>query len=542
MVKPQIPFIASENLKFSLRAFANKFASAWRLKTNIMTYAQRSMEADMKSIWRQTVEIPEREVFSEKKLSQERISEDKYVDVVVIGAGMAGILTAYYLQKQGKKVIVLEADRIAGGQTENTTAKITAQHGYIYSLLSEKYNSNYAKLYAQANTMAIDEYDKLISNEKIECNFQRVNSYLYEREDNNTDNNKTISEKLKKELDVAEQSGIKASFVNRTALPFSVIGAICFENQAQFHPLEFIKHLCDKLVIYENTKVLKVKGHEIRTSNGVLYGENIVFASHYPFPKIPGFYFVREHQERSYVMAVRGIPKWEGMYYSEEKNGLSFRWFKDILLIGGGGHRTGKTGDKCGYSELKKQIDMIYPEYEEVCHWSAQDCVTHDELPFIGQFSTWHPYWYVASGFKKWGMTTSMISAQIICDEICGRENPYKSLFTPQRCHFWSSANKLLKDIGISSSGLIKGHLHMPMFKTKNPKRGEAAIVRHGLKRYGVYHDSKGIIHEISVKCPHMGCELQWNGEEHTWDCPCHGSRFDCDGKLIDGPSLKSVE
>ena len=488
--------------------------------------------ANMKSVWRQTVDIKEREA----------LSEEKHVDVIVIGAGMSGILTAYYLQKQGKNVIVLEADRIAGGQTENTTAKITAQHGYIYSLLSEKYNSDYAKLYAQANNMAIDEYDKLISNEKIECDFRRVNSYLYERGNNGTDSDKSVSEKLKKELSVAEQSGIKVNFVKNTALPFSVNGAICFENQAQFHPLKFINHLCDKLVIYENTKVLKVKGHEVRTNNGVLYGENIVFATHYPFPIVPGFYFAREHQERSYVIAVRGIPKWEGMYYSEEENGLSFRWFEDILLIGGGGHRTGKTKKEYGYSELKKQTDMIYPEYEEVCHWSAQDCITHDELPFIGRFSVFHSYWYVASGFKKWGMTTSMISAQIICDMICGKENPYESLFTPWRCHFWTFTGRFMKDMGISSWGLIKGHFHIPVFRTKNPKQGEALIVRRGLKRYGLYHDNEGIVHKISVKCPHMGCELQWNGEEHTWDCPCHGSRFDCDGKLIDGPSLKSAE
>lgn len=503
----------------------------------------------MKSIWRQTVDIPKRETFSEDKLSgkvflKEQLSDKKYVDVAVIGAGMAGVLTAYYLQKQGRKVIVLESDIIAGGQTENTTAKITAQHGYIYSLLSEKYSENHAKLYAQANNMAIDEYDKLICDEKIDCDFKRVNSYLYERENNNikTENYNTISKKLKKELDAAKQSGINASFVNRTALPFSVSGAICFENQAQFHPLKFIKHLSDKLVIYENTRVLKVKGHEIRTSNGILYAENIVFATHYPFPRIPGFYFVREHQERSYVVAIKGIPEWEGMYYSEEKNGLSFRWFHDILLIGGGGHRTGKTGEKYGYTELKNQIEKIYPEYEEVCHWSAQDCLTHDELPFIGRFSMFRPYWYVASGFKKWGMTTSMISAQVICDMICGKENPYKDLFTPQRCHLLCSANKLLKDMCISISGLIKGHFHMPIFSVKNLNCGEAVIARRGLKRYGFYKDNNGTVHQISVKCPHMGCELQWNGEECTWDCPCHGSRFDCDGNLLDGPSLKSAK
>lgn len=441
----------------------------------------------MESLWRKTAEIPER-----KKLHGEY-----HVDTVVIGAGMSGILTAYLLQQQGHETVILEKDRIAGGQTQNTTAKITCQHGMLYSFLLEKYGLKSARLYADANQQAIQKYAELIEKEHIACHFERVDSYLY---------GITDTKSLKKELDAAQRLQIKSYYTNHTDLPFEIKGAVCFENQAQFHPLEFLKHLSEKLTIYENTKVYKVKGHLVMTEHGTLWADNIVFASHYPFPIVPGFYFARQHQERSYVMAITDIPRWEGMYYSEEPGSLSFRWYEDILLIGGGAHRTGATVlDNCGYAELKKQVDALYPNYREVCHWSAQDCISHDRLPFIGQYSLLRPYWYVASGFQKWGMTTAMIAANLICNRICHKPDPYESLFTPQRLH-WNtySLKEFTHDIGVSVKYLTKGYLG-----------------------------------KDTLKCPHMGCALVWNPHDKTWDCPCHGSRFTPDGEQIDDPAVK---
>lgn len=279
---------------------------------------------EMDSIWSQTVQIPERKALTTEEMA----------DVAVIGAGIAGLLTAYYLQKEGKKVVVLEADRIAGGQTKNTTAKITSQHGMIYSSLIENYGEEKARLYAGANEMAIKEYEELIKKEQIDCHFERLSSYLYSTED---------ADKLKKEAKAAASLGIKSYFTQKNALPFKAVGAVCFEEQAQFHPLEFVKRLAEALIIYEKTRVLKVKGHCIETNRGKVFAKYIVFTTHYPFPNVPGLYFARQHQERSYVLALSGIPKWEGMYYSADENGISFRWFHDILLFGGGGHRTGKT-------------------------------------------------------------------------------------------------------------------------------------------------------------------------------------------------------
>lgn len=472
----------------------------------------------MESIWRRTVQIREREA----------LQAGIKTDVAVIGAGMAGILTAYYLQKEGKRVVVLEADRIAGGQTENTTAKITSQHGLIYRKLLKAYGKETLCLYAKANEAAIAEYEELIRQNHIECDFERLPAYLYSTVDEN---------KLKEEADIAREAGIKAYFTKENDLPFSVAGMVCFEGQAQFHPLKLIERLSENLVIYEKTRVLRVHGHYLETTGGRIQAEHIVFATHYPFPNIPGFYFVRQHQERSYVLELAGVPKKEGMYYCAEDNGVSLRWYKDRLLLGGGAHRTGKGGAESGYSALRKKAEEYYPEGKETAFWSAQDCISHDDLPFIGAFSVFRNNWHVVSGLKKWGMTGSMIAAKIICDRICGRKNEDERLFTPVRLKVKTAFPLFWEDLGISVQGLAKGHFHLPFAGERGISVGEAAVIRSGFRRYGVYRDRQGIVHRISVKCPHLGCELVWNAEEKTWDCPCHGSRFDYDGNLVDNPA-----
>ena len=476
----------------------------------------------MKSIWTDTVNIPEREA----------LKGNKKADVAVIGAGMAGILIAYYLQKQGKRVIVLEADRIAGGQTKNTTAKITSQHGLFYSKLADTFGERFAGAYARANQEAIEQFARLVEEEEMDCHFERVNSYLYATKDKS---------ELMREYETARKLKIPVHFREKLPLPFQTKGAVCFENQAQFHPLEFIKHISEKLIIFERTKVVNVKGNYVNTEHGSVYANQIVFATHYPFLRSPGFYFFREHQERSYVIAIQGVEKWEGMYYGTAPGDLSFRWYEDILLVGGGGHRTGEAKGVCGYTALEAQICSLFGTYKEVARWSAQDCMPHDDRYFIGRYSLYLPHWYIASGFKKWGMTGAMVSAQMITDLICGKENPYTNIFAPKRLHFRASKQKLGHDLCVSACKVGRGYFHWPITKTQYPEKGKACVIRRGLKRLGVYRDEKGTLHAVSVKCPHLGCELSWNPEEKTWDCPCHGSRFHYDGKLIDGPAQKEI-
>lgn len=473
---------------------------------------------NMKSIWSEEVLIAK----------QKELIGSLTTKVAIIGAGMAGILTAYLLKEQGIHAIVLEGDRIAGGQTKNTTAKITSQHGLIYNNLIKTCGIKKAKLYADANETAIDMYQNIIDNNNINCEFKRLPSYLYSTTQTNV---------LKTEADAAKQLGIDANFIVESNLPFPITGAVCFKNQAQFHPLKFIQYLAKELTIYENTKVISVKQHVIYTERGTVKADNIVFATHYPFINVPGFYFIRQHQERSYVVALEDADKIDGMYYGIDKEGLSFRNSGDLLLLGGGSHRTGENRTGGAYEKLKTKAEELYPKSKEVTHWSAQDCMPHDEIPFIGKYSKFRPYWYVATGFKKWGMTNSMISAMIIKDAICEKENNYGQLFLPQRLLFRASIKNLLKDICKSVKGLVKGSFHLPFASIDKLPIGHGGVVRLGLKRYGVYKDENGTVHQIPVKCPHMGCELEWNPDELSWDCPCHGSRYDYDGNLIDNPA-----
>ena len=442
----------------------------------------------MESLWRE--QTPK---LSSKADSNHLTMENVHRDVIVVGAGMAGILIAYYLKERGKNVLVLEADEIASGQTERTTAKITSQHGVKYSTLIETIGAKKARLYAQANEKAVKEYERLIRSKGIECQFQWVPAYLYSMQ------NKKV---LWEEAEAARSLGIDAFFTKETELPFEVTGAVCFQKQASFAPLEFLKEISKDLEIWERVKVMKIRKNRVVTNDMVLTADKIVVATHYPFRNVPGFYFLRQHQERSYVLALSGCAKIEGMYIGIDKNGLSFRQTGDFLLFGGGSHRTGKNRNGGKYDYLREMAKLYYPDSQEVSHWSAQDCMPHDGIPFIGKYSVFTPHLYVATGFQKWGMTSSMVAAMILRDELCGIKNPYSEVFRPQRIHLRAGLGNFRTDVVESAKGLWKG-----------------------------------LFHKNGPRCPHMGCELVWNPDEESWDCPCHGSRFEKDGKLLDNPA-----
>lgn len=474
----------------------------------------------MKSLWSQTTEIP----------SQKSLEADLRAQNVVIGAGIAGILIAYLLQEKGQEVIVLEADEIASGQTKNTTAKITSQHGLIYSDLIRTTGIERAKGYAKANEEAIQIYKEIITKEGIACHFEELPSFLYSLKEDGI-------AKLKKEATAAKSLGIEADYMRGdkvNALPFGVMGAVKFGGQAQFHPLEFIQGIAEKLTIYEHTKVLEVDEHFVITDKHVVVADDIIFATHYPFPIVPGYYFLRQHQSRSYAIAIegKGVPeRVDGMYYGIDRDGLSFRHADGKLIVGGGSHRTGKRLMRerkvlqkaenqyknpvfikkqikmGGFCYLREQIKKYYPDATETAFWAAQDCMPHDGIPFIGRFSMKHENWYVATGFQKWGMTTAMVSAMIISDKIVGKENPYEKVFTPQRLLIRAGYKSFIMDVFESIVGLVSG-----VFSPKGQK------------------------------CTHMGCALHWNEEEKSWDCTCHGSRFSEEGHIIDNPAQTNIK
>lgn len=502
----------------------------------------------MESLWRKQTGY----LRPKADIDHSRLENDHW-DVIVVGAGLSGLLIAWYLKKEGKRVLVLEADKIASGQTERTTAKITSQHGLKYSKLIKAVGVKKARLYAQANETAIAEYEGLIKNQGIQCQFERVPAYLYTKQETELvekegKNGSSLgddaffmreTELLKEELKAALSLGIDAFFTQETELPFIVAGAVCFRNQAQFSPLEFIRHISAELEIWEYTKVIAISGNKVITEDTVMTADKIVVATHYPLRNVPGFYFLRQHQERSYVLALLGCPKINGMYFGIDQDGFSLRQAGEFLLFGGGSHRTGENEKGGTYASLIQAAKGYFPQSKVEACWSAQDCMPHDGIPFIGKYSIFTPHLYVVTGFQKWGMTSSMIAAMILRDKLCGRKNPYEKLFSPQRVNIRASAGNLFHDIGMSVKGLTKGMLHRPKDAVDSLLPGHGGLVTVKGRRYACYRDDGGALHKISARCPHMGCELTWNPDEKSWDCPCHGSRFDMDGILLDNPSKK---
>ncbi len=448
----------------------------------------------MESLWRK--ETGEIKCQKSNGKSEKEHADTKY-DVIVIGAGMAGILIAYYLQEAGKKVLVLEAKTIASGQTEGTTAKITSQHGLKYSHLLNTVGLEKARLYARANEEAIREYERLISLKKIDCQFQPTIAYLYATEDERP---------LKEEVRVATLLGVDAFYTEETELPFKMLGAAGFRNQAQFQPLEFLKGLSEELTVLENIQVQKIKGHGVITEKGIFNAENIVVATHYPLKNVPGFYFLRQHQERSYCLALSGCEKVDGMYLGIDGEALSVRIAGEYLLLGGYAHRTGHQKRCYARLKLEEYAQKYFPQAQIETFWAAQDCMPHDGIPFIGRYSWFTPNLYVATGFQKWGMSSSMVAALLIRDEICGIKNSYSKVFTPQRFHFEAGKQDFLIDVKENVKGL-----------------------------------ARGLFHKKSPRCTHLGCGLHWNAEEESWDCACHGSRFDKKGEILDNPAKKDI-
>lgn len=479
----------------------------------------------MESIWSKTL----------KKREYSSLSGDLETEAVVIGGGLAGILTAYFLQRHNVKTIVLEAAAIGSGQTKKTTAKITSQHNLIYSKLLNNVGENQARQYAEANQKAILQYRRIIEGSNIECAFKECQAYLYAREQENV-------VKLEQEIDAAKRLGINAEFTTETELPFSVAGAVKFDGQAQFHPLAFLNEISKGLEIYEHSRVITVEDNRVITENGMVTAKHIVFATHFPFINKPGYYFARMHQERSYVLALKDAVELHGMYLGVDGDTLSFRNFEDVLLLGGGKHRTGDNADAGKYEFLSNRAGHLYPDSKEIYRWSAQDCMTLDGVPYIGQYSSSNPNWYVATGFGKWGMTSSMVSAMLISDMIVGKQNPYLDVFSPQRFTPSASVKTFLTDMGQAVKGLSKQAFSLPNAEVEALTPGKGEVIEYNGQKVGVYKDENKEVYIVSTRCPHLGCQLEWNADEKSWDCPCHGSRFDYKGNILDNPAQTNLE
>lgn len=410
------------------------------------------------------------------------LKSDRKTDVLIVGGGIAGILAAYFLQENGVPYILVEKDRICSGTTGNTTAKITFQHGLAYHKILRSSGLEKTEMYLQANRAAFEKYAELCKN--IDCGYERKNNYVY---------SVNGRQKLEDEIKALSKIGYDAVFAENLQLPVSTAGAVCFENQAQFHPLKFLFSIAKGLKIYEHTFVQEMEGTTAVTNCGKIYADNVIITTHFPFINKHGSYFLKLYQSRSYVIALEHAQDVDGMYVDECKKGFSFRNYGGLLLLGGGGHRTGKSGGN--WDGLRHFAEENYPNASEKYYWAAQDCMSLDSIPYIGKYSKSTPNLFTASGFNKWGMTGAMLSAMLLSDMVCGKHSDFAEAFHPSR-------------------NMVKPQLFL-----------------NGLEA------AKNLLTPSQKRCPHLGCALKWNAAEHSWDCACHGSRFDESGKTLDNPA-----
>lgn len=432
---------------------------------------------NMLSVWQDSTKLP---TFG-------KLENDIRTDVLIIGGGIAGLLCAYQLEQAGVKYALVEADCICNGITKNTTAKITSQHGLIYHKLVQRFGVEQARMYLEANESALEEYRRLC--QSIDCDFETKDSYVYSL-------NKPW--KIAKELDTLHQIEFYAETEDHLPLPFAVAGSVKFKNQAQFNPLKFLAEIAKDLNIYEHTKVRELAPNTAITEHGKITANKIIVSTHFPFLNKHGSYFLKMYQHRSYVIAYKNASNVDGMYVDEAQNGLSFRNYKDLLLLGGGDHRTGKKGGN--WKELSYFAKKYYPNAKEAYRWATQDCMTLDEVPYIGQYSARTSSLYVATGFNKWGMTSSMVASMILRDMVLEKENPYAPIFSPSR-------------------SMLRPQLLVNAFES-----------------------ATNLLAPTTKRCPHLGCALKWNPTERSWDCPCHGSRFTVNGEVIDNPATDDLK
>ncbi|WP_458206846.1 FAD-dependent oxidoreductase [Haladaptatus sp. NG-SE-30] len=470
---------------------------------------------------------------------------DRRVDVAIVGGGIAGLSAAAELKDAGRTVAVLEAERVVSGVTARTTAKLTSQHGLVYRELLSRFGHERARQYATANEAAIEIVAE--RSEKVDCDFSRRPAYTYV-----TDSGERG--RIRREVETARSLGLPASFVESVPLDVDANCAVRFDDQAQFHPRKYLLTLTDEIQgdgceVFEETRATDLhSGHPCRveTERGTVTADHVVVATHFPFVD-PAGYFARQYPKRSYVLAVRTRdPPPEGMYYrsgdpyfsvrSHETNGESF------VLCGGQNHKTGQGGSTSDrYRAVEREARRRFDIEEVAYRWSTQDYVSTDRVPFVGPIAPWHSNVFVATGFGGWGMTNGIAAGRIVAEEIAGDGSEWADVFDPERLPPLGTAREFLSENANVGTKFVSDWMRKPYGARESLAPGDARIVRESGNVIAEHRDEDGELHRVSAVCTHMKCLVKWNDAEQTWDCPCHGSRFDYDGGVIDGPANRDL-
>lgn len=471
------------------------------------------------------------------------------VDVAVLGGGIVGVTAALLLKRAGKTVALIESGSIVQGVTGYTTAKVTSGHNLIYRHLIDTFGEEAARTYGESNQAALERIAQFVADEGIACDFERKPNYCY---------GETLEDRQRIEAEVvaAQRVGLPVEFVSETGLPFPVVGAIRYANQAQFHPRTYLLHLAQLLpgngsYIFEQTRALDVEeGQPCRvvTDKGVVRARDVVVATHFPILD-RGLFFARAYQQREYAICVRGEMRHDpnGMYINVGSPTRSVRTAPAEdgirLIIGGEKHRPGEDPEnEQRHSALEEfarsRFGLTTVEYR----WSTQDVYSMDQIPYIGKLRPGSKHLYVGTGFNAWGMTNGTLAAMIIADLILEVPNPWADFYDPNRLNLRASAPTMVKEGLSAAKHLIGDRLTKGVKSIDKIAPGEGEIVEVGGERLAVYKDEQGMLHAVSPTCTHMGCIVGWNSVEKSWDCPCHGSRFSVEGKVLHSPAVVDLE
>jgi glycine/D-amino acid oxidase-like deaminating enzyme/nitrite reductase/ring-hydroxylating ferredoxin subunit len=442
--------------------------------------------------------------------------------------------------------VVLEARFVGAGASGYNTAKLSSLHGLTYTGLERSLGPEAARLYGEANQRGIERVFELAGELGIDCDLRRKPNLVY---------SESAAERgeLAEEVEAARRAGLPAALVERTDLPYEVAAAVRFDEQAEFHPVRYLQGLADALEaggarLCEGELVTSVDAGSpcrVRTESGrTVTAGAVVVATHLPFLD-RGLFFARCHPERSYVVAARheGAAARAGMYLSTESPAHSIRVHETggevWLLVGGESHKTGQGDAAERYRRLERWARERFGMEPEL-RWATQDQMPVDGVPFIGPVDPISRNVFVATGYRKWGLALGAAAGGLLAAWVQGREHPWRELFDTRRVRLRASAGAF----AAANANVALRFLGDRLVKRADVDSigpGEGRIVGAGLGQRAVFRDDEGELHILSARCPHLGCIVNWNAGEGTWDCPCHGSRFGARGEVIMGPAVRPL-
>ena len=474
------------------------------------------------------------------------LDADREVDVAVIGGGIAGITTALFCKQEGLRVAVLEKGVVSGAATGMSTAKASALQESVLSQVRKIAGQEALLAYARANVAALERMDGLVREHSIDCSWERLPDYTYAAEEAQVPTVEQV-------VEAGQEAGLPVEQTTDVPLPFDVPAAARLDGQAQFQPASYTRALArlvdgDGSAVFESTMVTGVSEgdpHEVHVEGGVtVRARHVVVATQYPLLD-RGVFFARLEATRSYIVAGRadGVAPPDAMLITAGQPTRSIRRWGDWILFGGEGHQTGASkADPERYEQLIEFGRRHYGITDFPYRWSTQDGMPVDHVPYIGRYHPRAERLWVAGGFQKWGMTNGTVAAMILGDLIAGRENPYAEHFDPNRARVRSAPQFAQINLLVGMHFIGDRLTPADASSASEVPAGEARVVRSGLGKVGVYRDEDGGLHAVSLRCTHLGCLTKWNDAERSWDCPCHGSRFDPDGNVLAGPAVKPLE